>query len=207
MPRRQQANLGLYSWIWNCTKPFIFPQNSTQTPARTHLSTTKTVEPRAPKIPLLTAEKRAGGSLNSKEGSILGVFLEPTRTPVRRLGLLECKFGAGRLAAASRYGWRETKLRLALHLALLSEDEEEEDFDNNNDFRGVWYLCSTLKHTDLETRVFLCLETRPLLKSKTHSHSRISSQCVTVGTFFARAACFLRLLRAIFQIDLLLTWA
>ena len=47
------------------------------------------------------------------------------------------------LAAASRYGWRETKLRLALHLALLSEQEEGEeddedilDVDNNNDFRG-----------------------------------------------------------------------
>ena len=41
-----------------------------------------------------------------------------------------------------------------------------------------------------------------------HTTSLIFLQRVCHGRhFFARAACFLRLLRAIFQIDLLLTWA
>ena len=97
--------------------------------------------------------------------------------------------------AASRYGWRETKLRLALHLDLLSEEEEEEDFDvdNNNDLRGVQYLCSTLTKTASETRVSLralCLETRPLLKSKTHSATLVFLHSVSRSALFRTRRMF-----------------
>ena len=51
------------------------------------------------------------------------------------------------LAAASRYGWRETKLRLALHLALLSAEQQEENdedgshVDNDNDWFIQLIIC------------------------------------------------------------------
>ena len=122
-------------------KPFILPQNSTQTPARTHLCTTKTVDPPAPalpKIPLLTAEKRPGKPLNSKDSPHFGCFFGADEDLGRRLGLLES-------ANLEPGGWQQPPVMAGgrqnwdLHSTWLYsplDEEEEEDIshvDNNND--------------------------------------------------------------------------
>ena len=48
---------------------------------------------------------------------------------IRIVGSANLELAGWELAAASRYGWRETKLRLALHLALLSPEQDDDDED------------------------------------------------------------------------------
>ena len=76
---------------------------------------------RAPKNTLVDSGKKTREASEFERFAAFRVFFWSRRGPWSQIRIVgECKFGAGRLAAASRYGWRETKLRLALHLALLS---------------------------------------------------------------------------------------
>ena len=75
----------------------------------------------APKNTLVDRGKKTGEASEFERLAAFRVFFWSRRGPRSQIRIVgECKFGAGRLAAASRYGWRETKLRLALHLASLS---------------------------------------------------------------------------------------
>ena len=101
-PAAQQAgSRGLCSWIWNCTNPFICPKIPPKPPPHERTSAPPKLETRVPKNTLVDS-----GEMTSREARIekrphFGCFFGAAEEPGRRLGLLECKFGAGGLGAGS----------------------------------------------------------------------------------------------------------
>ena len=155
---KQAGSRGLCSWIWNCTNPFICPKIPPKPPPHERTSAPPKLETRVPKNTLVDSGEKTSRDARIEKRPHFGCFFGAAEEPGRRLGLLECKFGAGGLGAGSSLPlWLagdkiETCTPLGSPRTAEQEEEDDEDgshVDNDNDCRCC--QCPAKKQGDFLT--------------------------------------------------------